>query len=369
MPILYLLLTSLQGDLPTAQQCQRAIAESHSAIQDLSFIYEGRLTNRPTSAGGKGVSFAFQGHFAYRCADGATFVDVYRRSPDGTASVERSRMALTGNKLERFEEGPDQSTRPGRPDTEKGSGGSLNQAFCPNRFLWLWFFRDNPDLSALDYEFLGFEDLDGRVCWHFQVNRFPGGTRKSRNEFWVDVGRGGHPLRVEMYRNDRLFLRVRDVQLKQVPSGKEKSVWLPIRATVDGFDESKPLVEEPIGQENYELVSGSVLVNRGLHDDRFRIEPSSPDDLPSPLRAIDGDLKTAQHETAERSSGIRTDPEGVRQKLEEQLALADQQARQLEASSPARERFGSASILRWGLVSLGVVLAVVAVLLVRRGHG
>jgi len=343
------------ADELSAGQFLRIMNGLHSGIQDVTFVYEGTVRQVDSS-----VQRSFQGLYSFR-SDGATLVDVFSRPANDDAPDSRSIHAILNGSLETVRQVPDLgylAQQNARPQSSKGGPGTLNMHKSPERILYLWYFQTLEDPEHYGYEFQGWEKVDGHVCAKVQLYRSPKDVAlNSKNpslvRFWVDLQRGGHPLKAEFSRGPTLRIR-NEIQLGRVRVSSEESIWFPIRGVTETFDDGKLSF-----RETYAVVDGSLRLNQGLDDSDFTVSIAQNKRLPDVggLRQRQEQLEE-QWEEAKRIPPPRTDPEGVKERLDKQLAEAERQAKQLEASSAARQRWGTTSVAQISLVLFGAVLLI-----------
>ncbi len=152
--------------------------------------------------------------------------------------------------------------------------------FDPTHFQLATHLRDHLRHLVANfqhYECLGWEDMAGRRCLKVRfASNFPPGQKPVRwEDFWVDLGRGGVPLRYEMFRQGNLWVRIEGFELARFPVAPDREVWLPIRGTYQTFlftsrpAEGPPKPNRPILEATLAVQPGSVRLNQGLSDERF----------------------------------------------------------------------------------------------------
>jgi hypothetical protein len=359
---------SLLADGPVidASRFGQVMRGLHSQTRDVTFAYEGGLRTgdgaRMAGVGPNEGAFDFQGRYSHR-SDGAELLDLYERGlklddhqsheliqnlggtssvrviPDLKRLVPRSPPASSKSK----------SSHPIRP-TPIAIPGS------PCRIYYVWLFHGLTDPGSMRYEFQGWEEVDGRRCLRVELDSDLTGAPEDRDRLrmWIDLDRGGHPLKVEVYRQGILGLRVQNVKLQQFPDPTGALVWLPVSSELGSFlwlsKAEKKLVSHsaPVFVETYATVAGSVVLNKGLSDSDLSIGTSA-------VKYTEfGGFKG--FEKKERQPTVRTDPEGVQKRLDAALAEADSKAARLEASAPERSFWNSPSNVSIGLLFLGVIV-------------
>ncbi len=353
-------LLALFGGLAIAQapapevgpdQFLRLMRGLHAEYRDVAFIYEGTYSHLDHGLTGERatVKSSYQGYFAAR-DDGAALYDVFiREADDPEGIVLRNTYAILDGAMVRL--GRTVGQRAGVPEEGKAGGGVLGQSMSAGRLNRTWYFQALEDPAALHYEFQGWEEVDGHRCLRVQLDymQMPGPMLPERHvlRFWIDMERGGHPLKVEHWQGETLWYRTDDVRLDQVPTADRKTVWLPVKGRTQQFTDSDlKQVDEPVARETYSVAFGTARINAGLPDEVFSVnwKGGLPDSA---------ELKRLRETPA---PAPRNDPQGVQERLDATLAKADAQADRLEASSAARETWDAGSLWSIGLAAFGILL-------------
>ncbi len=373
MNILFVLvLAGIWGDDPgvSGEQFAQLVRAQTASLKDLAVFYEGELkwVGPVEKSGVDPDAFAedFQGSYVFR-RDGACLLDVYVKDRRPTSSVIHRKVAHLGGKVERLQMSADakQSTHPERFLRQgHGGPGSLSGPQTPYILFHTWHLLDPSFPVAWGYEFQGWEAVDGRRCLRFQVKRRPNAPADDPNfeRYWVDVERNCSVLRAEYYNGSKLSARIDEVALLACHLSEKEVYWVPVRARMRGFEWNGEFQAEPFCEETIRVVDGSALLNQGLPDLIFSVKRSSGLPQRGELerlrsRASHSSLER-QFQSASATPKNRTDPASISKRIDERLAQADQQAKQLEASSPARETWSWSLV--WQLLSaaLGTVLLV-----------
>jgi len=348
------------------------ISPLHDKIQDVELVWEGTVAfvdaDDPDKAKkSESRDKTFQSNYAYRGSDGATYLDLFVKPLDPAYPQLHTLLTILDGKLEKSVVGPDQGLARVPVVTDVAFPGSAAVVGSPERILgyaeWRHFLR-RPAMWTV--KFLGWEAVDGHRCAHFEVDDNPGSRVPNRLFLWVDIERDGHILKLEHHNNNTLWSRIENVQLGEFPLPRGGKVWLPVGGEYSSFLNNTTFKATPVFHEVHHLVRGSVRLNQGLRDERFSIrwggnKVESPD-----LKKARGDFLTAA-KAAPEIPQERTDPEGVAIKQAERLKLADQQAAQLDASSPSGGDWMGGLLLPIVLGAGGVGVLVAAILLKRRG--
>ena len=346
-----------------AAQFARLIEAAHADIADVSFLFEGFDAGFPegtaleTVKPGNGT--VYQGVYAFRrsYANYATLLDrflneLHQKPPlesHDTDAILRWNM-LSVTRQPDFEH---KST-----SESPGGGGTLNKPGSPERILYLWYFTAKRDLAAEGFVNQGWEDVDGHRCLRFQVDEVPRALNKSNRHsvirFWVDLARGGHPLKVEYRDNDGpngVSMRSSGIKLRQLPLPDGRLIWFPVEGRTESFLTTAGLTRQPVGLETYTVLDGTVRFNQNLSDEVFTLKANHKIPLTAEMLA-----KQARCEIPPD----RQDPQGIKERLDRIMVRADHKTEQLDASAPGEGWWLGAS--QAGLIVLGVVaLAGVAV--------
>lgn len=344
-----LILQTASDESWDAAHFRRVMDSLHAPVRDVTCVFEGGMEWLEKNQG----SSRYQGLYSFR-ADGATLLDVFNYDSRTDKPGMRSVTAI----LNGHSTATSQVIDVGTLNPERGGAhpGMLNKPGSAERILYYWFFRTLPD-AAYGYKFLGWEIINRHKCLKVQFYQVPeSALAKTKDKpivrFWIDLERGGHPLRIEFHSGDNLVMRTDVSDLRKHPVADGSIVWLPVRAETNAFayDTGKSVVRntnKPYIRETYAIVDGSVLINQGLNDKYFTL------DLERTLPQI-GSLQSFQR-TIREVPALRTDPVGVKLRLDEQLAKADQQSKQLEASAAAREDWDMTTVLQSVLLGSGLL--------------
>ncbi len=239
-----------------------------------------------------------------------------------------------------------------------GSPGSLDTPHSPYRLHFLWFFQPITSLAGRNFQGEGYEVVEGRSCAKFLIDMYEGlsGPDARTVRFWIDLERGGHPLRVETYDGGRLLTRAHSIELEQVGTTNGVPLHFPVRGVFESFRWGKDYHDDPIFREEIRFVATTFRLNQGLSDQvftaRWNGQPlTAGSDNPLRREYIAESAKT-------RARRPRTDAATVQAELVAHLVEAEKQAEMLEASSPAQIDRNRAWIWQVGLVVVGLGLVV-----------
>lgn len=347
------------GDEPDAAQFARLMKGLHGAIQDVSLVYEGELHYvGPADLLGRGSATTnqfFQGAYVYR-ADGAALLEFFRRDLDKDGLFQHESFAILGAKMEALSKIPDLAAQFNRPrvtqsKTASTNLGAINKTGSPQRILYTWYFNQLVDPQGYGYECQGWEEVDGQKCLRVQLNvvKQTSNPRKPTIRFWIDMDRGGHPLKVEDLSGSDVRMRTDRIELERQPLADGRSLWLPVRGVTETFQYSGGFHKTPLYRETYSVINDTIRINQGLADSLFTVAQTSK--LPSTdyLRRLRKDFDRPPPPPPRR------DAAGVKERLDKTLAEADEQAKRIEASSTARAGWSTTLLVQAALVAIGVV--------------
>ncbi len=339
----------------------------HGDVADLSFLYEGEVRfigppNILRKMTPDDLGSQFQYNFAYR-SDGATVIEGFLKSLGANQRLKYQRTTFLKNVMESSEFYPD-LPMPSRP--ERVVNTNLNMIVSKNipTFLFLWVFQITKPLQAYGYSFRGWEEIDGHRCLHVGLHRMPVAVAPNSQviDLWIDLGRGGHPLRVETRDGGNLNERIDNIRLIEVVAKDGKKVWVPFTSETSTFGWSGRYYSKPILHETTTMVEGSLTVNASLHDSVFDIR--GPSRLPkTPI--LDGYRRRFDEIAAKHV--VKTDPKSVTARLDESLRLAESQAAELVASKPAEATSGFVTLLQVVIAAVSLIAVIGAFVLRSRG--
>jgi hypothetical protein len=344
-----------------ADQFLNVMHSLQADVHDVAFIYEGEeqlVAPGATKEDQESFRKRFQGSYAYR-SDGATYLDLYI-SATQEPQLYRSMAAVFRDKTELLAFAPSQRSR--RFVVERKRNHYLLERTSPQRFFFYWFFQSVNNASSLGYECQGWEVMNGRNCLKVRLRMYPDADIKIDAKghratpdylMWIDLERGGHPVRVDTMRwpPDVSERTQTEVQQFTLPGGKK--AWFPISAVTESFL-VKPgqYSKEPLIREIYAVVRRTVRFNGGIPDSTFTVRRD--DQIPG---AAEIDLRKAfKQAEAHPPSAPRNDPKSVTEMLEQKLVEADRQSKMLEASSPARDSWSWSSLAQFVFLGAGMAL-------------
>ena len=363
MKISLMLLAALLGDgpqepaatLPDSAQFMRLIEEAHSAIRDVSFMYEGKMeivgAARAKQEKPDLFDASYSGTYIYR-KDGSILQDEYTRYVN--SDYHHNTYAILKDKMETLHRSSN-DPRSYHVLQTKAVPDAVGSGWSPRKIFIPWYFQDLRKKTGWNLTCEAWEVFAGRRCLRILVDEDVSAPRNARYayRFWMDMSRGGNALKVEMLRGEKVIRRADPIELIQVDDAAGKPVWFPLRGVVHSYMVSgDEVAEEPVFTETYTIMNGTVRVNFGVPDSTFRVDWKG--DLESE--------KLAKIRKEFHSKPIeRTDPASVEARLTAKLAEADAQAERVEASSPALENSRSNLFFQAGLTLLGVTAILIAI--------
>lgn len=339
---------SSSGEPVSAEQFLNILRAEYAKIHDFAFVFEGeRRFVGPVSQDGKPkppLGRFFQGTFQYR-DDESYFLDMYKR--EGKADASSHTMMTLQKRDHQVALSPDYHGRRRRILHRQLNADEFYVASSPLEYVHITYLMAFRTTKDFDYEFEGWEQIDGHTCLRVLVDRNPGvTTTKPIRRYWFDVKRTMQPIRVHVLYDKKMSKSVENVVLTEVRSGSD-AVWMPVSAEIKEFTWMGEYHDSPVIEETNYVVNGSLRVNQGLRDEIFDLERSQalgPNAVSPSRKQVD--------------SRVRTDPAGVKEELDRRLAAANEQATMLDASKDAAAENAIATYAPYVLGCAGVVVLV-----------
>jgi hypothetical protein len=333
----------------------------HSDIHDFELVWEGQLKYADSApdlqkGGPKNIECIFQGSYAYRARDGAAYYDLYQKPFDASAPFLHATHAQLKGKHTKLVLSSNQKRPPGFAEESSGGPASFRFPNSPERIEYLSYWRRcGYSTARIGYECEGWDEIDGYPVLRIAIHESPSEPSSYRklSRLWVDMARGGHVLKHDFYVGSELWWRVHNVKLAPMPLGSGKEVWFPIYGEHDSFLWGTGCRTTPALHETNYLVRGSLVFNKGLADERFSLDWEGHKAKPEPLRGTAREFDLAAP-SLPPPPPVRTDPAGVQEDQERRLAEADRQARQLDASPPARRGWDLAVLTQASFAFAGI---------------
>lgn len=339
----------------------RAIRGLHEEVQDLQLIFEGTsefvgpadLIARPPEV----LRQMFQGDFLYR-RDGSMLLHTYLRTNPDEPTLSRTIVSLFRGQEELLEISPDNKISHAFIEQFPGIPASLDAPTTPLRILFTWYFNDTDALGLDDSMELSREEVDGLGCLKLRIDRSKkNGTTsaaKVLETYWIDLARGGHPLKVERCLGSDVVSRTSGIRLERFPVADGKTIWLPVRGVTEYFRWEGKNYQEPIIRELCSIVIDSVRLNQGIPDRYFTAKNGGKVPGSASPNLLRRDFEYAVAHPSHPP--FRFDRLSVQKRLDEQMEEADRQSKMIEASSTARQNWNLNTIIQIVSIVLGVIL-------------
>lgn len=359
--------TSRAGERIDADQFLRIIHSVYKDVRDVSFLYEGESAFvGPASILGdlepEDLGQRYQFQFLYR-SDGAVLIEGYHEAQYPQPTVYYKKVTLLEDRVESLNQSNERLTGPLPIVVRHGSPVTLRKEMPPP-FFFVHILNDLRSPKDLSYAYHGWDLVDGHACLVVSLDLIPRSLNPKtyRHKLWIDLARGGHPLRIDMFNGEDLAERHDQIRLVERPAGKETRIWIPTECQSATYSWNGKYYKEPITKAHTTAVSGTLSVNQGMSNSTFSVE--SPTRLPetASLKKLRGKLR-AQTAAAQ----FRPDAAGIAAELDRKLAEADRKGREITASSPARSWWSETMLLQAGAVGIGLGALVVAFWMTRGG--
>jgi hypothetical protein len=359
MSIVLSLVSIAQAGGPSVESIERAVLDRYEEIGGVSCEFEGRgymsKLKGPSELGLERVNFS--GAFAVGAEKNAVALEVFHFYSDPKEANNNFHKVVVNwdGKRESLGEGPY-----GSSGGEVGVNwahtfdetGSLERILPINAVRC--FFEDKNYETKFD----GIHDVGGRPCYKIEIHLTPeiakkfGATNSLIAVYWIDLERGAHALKIDMYLN-RVAVRSRvvDVVLRRFRF-EEREIWLPVEGKLQMFDDDGVLD----WTEYYQVLQSSVRVSQ-LSPDRFKAKFK-------PGTIITDQLRQARFEFGQDLRPPAASRAEAGKRLLEQLSNADAQKTLLNASRVANEGVEWSYVLAATLTVISV--SALSVLLLRR---
>lgn len=222
--------------------------------------------------------------------------------------------------------------------------------------------------GALHHEVVGegWEVVDGHNCLKVRASVLTTDKdvdkERDKRYYWLDLDRNGQALKVEYYNGGQLQGVIDRVRLEEFDLPGGGTYWLPVYSRQRSFALGLNILENPVTERTVSMVAGSELFNLNLPDAVFSVLRDSAYPTPKELQGVEASVKAGPlaskfgAQAALQPPRYRTDPVSVRKRIEDGLAEADRQSKELEASSPAREAWSGTTVVQVAIGVLGVGL-------------
>ncbi len=353
-------------------QYLKIIRSSYADVRDLSFVYEGTkkyvLPGGPAEFGDQ-RNYQFEGNYVWK-SDGSAANDVYMRWDNGKDFRHASEVALKDKSI-RFERPAERTIPPmqreGPPSPLAIGNGRVGPS--PNELIWFWFYQTIKDPAAHKYRDLGWETIDGRRCLKVELDIAPlppeSKLTVSRYRFWLDLEGARSPSASTLC----CFLPMsprRSIQSssRAFPFSGSKRLWLPVSAVEETYLLTKDSYSKvPVHRNTVRIVQSSLRINQSVPDSRFVVQDPKPDGKTGSV------LRRAFDEAYINSKpNLPSDPRSVEERQAKELEEADRQSKMLETTTPAQEFWTGTLLAQIGFFTVGTVLIVATIVLLRRSR-
>jgi hypothetical protein len=330
------------------------LEDLYSSIESVECIYEGWLMFLVDPESGKketkGIE-QFQGRLLYT-RNGNLRVDYYITNLLDGLITQRSYSSVNdqttitskrGNLPRRFV----------NRETQQGNVTMLELPYTMNRYFFVPIFRAYRKHGLHRLVFQKWENIDGHDCLVAVLEEdAAAGIPPSSfvTTFWIDMERGGHPIRVDNHDKQQLRSRTM-IQLDAFEDSTGKRHYLPVSATEDSYLTLKGYSREPGARDQYKTVMESVVVNGPVGPERFRLGGARDQAHPG-LAAIETKL-TEQSIAVEPL--FRMDRGSIEKRLNEAVRKAEEGNQVVRVSQPPPPG-GWLEILRWAMIGIAILL-------------
>jgi hypothetical protein len=209
----------------------------------------------------------------------------------------------------------------------------------------------------------GNETIEGCNCRILSIRHYKNQPidKGSKTVYWIDFSKNGLVLRRDFYFGTKLVRKLVVNRFQKFPLGA-KNVWLPLDAVDYGYLTSDGglkavYMETPVGRAVYHVMEQSVQMFPKMDSTKFSLS------FPNGTSVTDHYLKKKYEVGQDRRPRAKSDAE-TRQRLNEYLSVADNQAHEIKA--PSLERGGvvpsTSRIASWVLITIGSLALVTLIL-------
>jgi hypothetical protein len=181
--------------------------------------------------------------------------------------------------------------------------------------------------------------------------------------YWIDLNRDGHVVRNDGYTSiDGSLVGKTLISLKQFNIDGEP-VWFPVSGISEGFiftrDNKLVYSKEPTQREEIYILLDTLKFNRNPPASAFKIDykPGTP---------ISDQLKKLRYEFGQQQPPPRLTRETAEKHLQEQLALANAQRKELVAPPPTQDGFDLSRAAPWIFGTAALICSTLLILQRRR---
>jgi len=337
-------------------------------ITSISYMFEGSANYLALAEDNDkdDKSYDFQGSYAYRISrepefHRAAYLDLYKRKRDGTLEHE-THVTLDDEHVFTMHD-PDREPNPDRIFSARATLTSLESTGSPERVTLHRRFDgwqiDNDEFAEY-VRIEGWDEIDSHRCLRVVVGPRSGSLRgKSYARYWIDLNRGAHVVQYEHIMQGNLGGKVDQVKLERVAVLEDgRDAWYPVAARYASYTAGiGDFRDSPTVEMTFRVLRETIQVNEELPDSRFDVlyRPGLPEN--DRLRQLEREFRAQGKEPMDFAS--------IQERLEENLAEANRQSEELEASSLAR-RTSWANLASPTFLLIGVALVSAAGVIVLR---
>jgi hypothetical protein len=340
-------------DLPQSidrEQLARLIDGAKSDVRDYSFEFEGtiewprlarinlRHPDRP-----EGVLERFSGTFTERM-DGARKLELFRVINEYSSMEHFVSARLNGEVRTATRNGQNAIAKIGISKLKSTRiPGPSNYAKLLLQDVVLAFARSN-----LPYKYLGTRIIDDLECVGVEFREYdvppPQAANVPTHRFWIAISRGAQVALYEERFGENVAKRTTTLDFKKLTAPTGNSIWLPvagtheIRVTTDFAKNNAELIflDEPVSVESLKIIGKGPRLEQNLPDSFFSIKPRPGDQVSDEIKKAQYEFGQYMVRAANEKNKPATDHE-IQQNLDQLLKDSDTLARELKASSPARD--------------------------------
>lgn len=151
-----------------------------------------------------------------------------------------------------------------------------------------------------------------------------------------------------------------DISLFALADEGGKPTWLPAHGHTGYYVWRNVTYERPVYELTIDVINGSARVNVDLPDSLFTVKRATAlptaGELATLNKASHSSTLRKEFEGQPARQPFRTDPVSIRRRIDENLAEADRQSKELEASSPAKASWSWTTAIQLVLVIVGVAM-------------
>ena len=316
-------------------------------FKTISFLYEGEQMLLPlgesNSLERKHWDRNFQGRYEYRARDGATIGEIFINNP---FDLNNPNTRVVMSWLDRVYEYLSVSLDHFKPDP-RNIFRPRSQVFhlrrephSPERLSMVSYVNDiYRRKNTIKYRYIKNELIDGRDCVCVEVSRL---SELVWERLWFDFKRQGCVVRWQELVNGVVAATHEIGGFEQVAAEDGRTLWFPTKVSSQYHHIYHGFHKEPTRADTLKIIKGSLRLNAPLDDSHFKIAEiiKKPDVFPNRVPPL---------------PPRRTDPEGVRERLERRLAEAEEQARRVDPGASLVEETNWVPIYSVGFTLLGLL--------------